>query len=125
MEKRTSDSFTSDAAVEFKAQDKPGLARCAKTGRHIVDDKGIVVTVTSEQAVALSPRSKKVINFVFRLSEKALRQLVGGPGSILKVQHALKNVEMGDGDVKVKPVKARLVRKRGKAAEKTAVPQEA
>lgn len=107
MEQRESDVFSSDAAQEFKRKDLAShYDRCAKTGRYIRDDKGIVVTITSEKPVALSPRTKEVVNVVFRLSEKALRQLIGSSGSVLKKKYALQESEVRDGKYTSQPVKA-------------------
>lgn len=92
-ERRTTNTFTSDQATEereqFRSLEK-SYDHCGKTGQFIRDDKGVVVTITSEKPVHLSARRNEILSYSFRLSEKAARQLVGGAGSVLKMKYAQK-----------------------------------
>lgn len=121
-ERRDSNTFTSDQAQEERAQLRSlekHYDHCAKTGQFIRDDKGVVVTITSEKPVHLSARRHEVLSYSFRLSEKAARQLIGGAGATLKLKYAQKEpLEVKDGEIQAPAQKDPLDEARRKVMRK-------
>jgi len=86
---RETEVFNSGA--ETTERNLPGgdRVRCGKTGRYIMDDAGCVLTITSEKDIRLSPRYLEKLDLTFRISEKAMRGIVGS----LKREYAIEKVE--------------------------------